>query len=170
MKTVSKRLLFSVAAVCSLSIAGAREPGTEPAGSAADTQSPSSATTATSSGSTSQSQSQTQDGIVKHKGAVMFVKNGQPQRVDRELKLSEGITVQPDGDVTLKDGTKLTLQEGQMVTLDSKVTSIPQDMTQSLDKESSGGSASGQTLPGASSGSSLGSGSNSTLAPGSGER
>lgn len=96
-----------------------------------------------------------QDGIVKHKGAVMFVKNGHPQRVDHEMKLSEGITVQPDGDVTLKDGTKLTLQEGQMVTLDSKVTSIPQEMTQSLDRESSGGSTSGQTTPGASSGSPL---------------
>jgi hypothetical protein len=71
------------------------------------------------------SQRQIEDGLVKHGGAIMFIKNGQATKVEREMKLSEGITVQANGDVELKDGTKMTIQEGQMVTLDSKVTTVP---------------------------------------------
>lgn len=66
-----------------------------------------------------------QEGIVKRGGEILFIKNGNPQRVNNELRLSEGITVEPDSDLSLKDGTRMTLTEGQMVTLDGRVIADP---------------------------------------------
>lgn len=65
------------------------------------------------------------DGIVMRDNAVFFYKYGQPQRVDHELRLSEGIRADEDGNVTLKDGTKVKLRNGQMVTLEGRVTDVP---------------------------------------------
>ena len=42
-----------------------------------------------------------------------------------EMKLSEGITAQKDGKVTLKDGTEVNLEDGKMVTLEGKVVDTP---------------------------------------------
>jgi hypothetical protein len=145
MKSQSSTLMFTVAVACGLGVAAiAQEAQPDPSltGSGNPTQtasnSPTSGVSKTSpssqysSGQTGQpgstaapSQQQIQDGLVKHGGAIMFIKNGQATKVEREMKLSEGITVQANGDVELKDGTKMTIQEGQMVTLDSKVTTIP---------------------------------------------
>ena len=61
------------------------------------------------------------DGILKAQGSVHFRKNGQLTRVEKETKLAEGIVARPDGKITLANGTTVTLQEGQIVTLDGKV-------------------------------------------------
>lgn len=65
------------------------------------------------------------DGIVRQHGSSYYLKEGHAQKIDKELKLSEGITAEKDGKVTLKDGTELTLDEGKMVTLDGKVVETP---------------------------------------------
>lgn len=65
------------------------------------------------------------DGILMREGKVYFIKNGQPQRIERETRLSEGITVDDDGNVTLKDGRKTKLTDGQMVTLDGQLMIAP---------------------------------------------
>lgn len=66
-----------------------------------------------------------QDGIVRSQGSMQLLKDGKLTRVDAELKLSEGITARPNGEVVLKDGRQITLQEGQMVTLDGDVKPAP---------------------------------------------
>jgi hypothetical protein len=66
-----------------------------------------------------------QDGFFKQGGSVYFIKNGRPQKVDREMRLAEGGTAERDGEVTLRDGAKVTLKEGQMITLDDKIMMAP---------------------------------------------
>ena len=66
-----------------------------------------------------------QEGIVRHQGTSYFVKEGRAQKVDDEMKLSEGITAKKDGKVTLKDGTEVNLEDGKMVTLEGKVVDTP---------------------------------------------
>ncbi|RYD68838.1 MAG: hypothetical protein EOP84_29610 [Verrucomicrobiaceae bacterium] len=68
---------------------------------------------------------QVKDGIVKAQGAVQFIKDGKMTKVNKELKLSEGYVVRQDGHITRPDGTTLTLQEGQMLTLDGKLVQAP---------------------------------------------
>ncbi|RYD74556.1 MAG: hypothetical protein EOP84_19725 [Verrucomicrobiaceae bacterium] len=156
MKNLSKQTLLAVTLACGLSVASAQQsstqtPGTplggqgggvstsQPGETSKKTPAATSPTTETAETSTSGASKpatpQSQDGIVKYRGAVMFVKYGKPQPVKNEMKLSEGITVQPSGDVELKDGTKMTLQEGQMVTLDSQVTTIPPAMANTLSNQ-----------------------------------
>jgi hypothetical protein len=65
------------------------------------------------------------DGLAVIKGALMYIKGGKLTRVNNELKLSEGITARPNRQVTLANGKTLDLQEGQMVTLDGKLTTAP---------------------------------------------
>ncbi len=65
------------------------------------------------------------DAIMRTQGSMMYLKSGKLTRVDAELKLSEGITARPNGEVVLKDGRQISLQEGQMVTLDGDVKPAP---------------------------------------------
>lgn len=71
-----------------------------------------------------------QDGVVMRDRDVYFIKNGQPQRIEKETHLSEGITVDEDGNVTLKDGTKTKLTDNQMITLDGQLRIAPPAMGQ----------------------------------------
>jgi hypothetical protein len=64
------------------------------------------------------------EGILRAKGATHFVKATKANRIDKELKLTEGITATPDGAVTMPDGKKHQLQEGQMVTLAGEVVNV----------------------------------------------
>ncbi len=66
-----------------------------------------------------------QEAIVKQDGVVYFLKEGRWQKVERELRLSEGVTVQSDGEVILKDGAKVTLKDGQLITLDGRIMVAP---------------------------------------------
>ena len=169
MKTKSQMFLLSIATACGLGVAAiAQEASQDPglSGSKAREQSststspsPSSSTTSSKNLGTSGSQ-HIQDGLVKHEGTIKFIKNGHVQKVDKEMKLSEGITVQPNGDVELKDGTKMTLQEGQMVTLDSQVTTIPPEAVKTLKESASEETPSSSSSSGTSRGSS-----ESTTAP-----
>jgi hypothetical protein len=66
-----------------------------------------------------------QEAIVKQDGVVYFLKEGRWHKVERELRLSEGVTVQSDGEVILKDGAKVTLKDGQLITLDGRIMVAP---------------------------------------------
>lgn len=68
---------------------------------------------------------QVKDGIVKAQGAVQFLKDGKMTKVSNELKLSEGYVVRPNGQITKPDGTTVTLQEGQMLTLQGQLVQAP---------------------------------------------
>ncbi len=61
------------------------------------------------------------DGVAKHEGVVFFIKNGERQRVESELRLSEGIVARSSGQITLKDGRNVDLKEGDLVTLEGEV-------------------------------------------------
>lgn len=65
------------------------------------------------------------DGIVKAQGAVQFLKEGKMNKVNHEMKLSEGFIVRPNGQITKPDGSTVTLQEGQMLTLDGRLVQAP---------------------------------------------
>ncbi len=71
---------------------------------------------------------QSQDGILRAQGSVIFLKKGVPNRVTYEMRLSEGLIVRPSGEVTLPNGQTINLQEGQMVTLEGKLTSAPSSL------------------------------------------
>ncbi len=66
-----------------------------------------------------------QEAILKQDGVVYFLKEGRSQKVERELRLVEGVTVQSDGEVILKDGAKVTLKDGQLITLDGRIMAAP---------------------------------------------
>lgn len=66
-----------------------------------------------------------QDGLLMRDGTVYFIKNGQAQRIERETRLSEGIVIDENGNLTLKDGTKTKLSDNQMVTLDGQLKIVP---------------------------------------------
>lgn len=72
------------------------------------------------------------DGIVRYHGSSYYLKEGHAQKIDKELKLSEGITAEKDGKITLKDGTEMMLDEGKMVTLDGKVVETPPQVSSKL--------------------------------------
>jgi hypothetical protein len=65
------------------------------------------------------------DGILKARGSVQFLKNGKMNIVNSEMKLSEGFVVRPNGQITKPDGSTVTLEEGQMLTLDGRMTQAP---------------------------------------------
>lgn len=46
-------------------------------------------------------------------------------KVNHEMKLSEGFVVRPNGKITKPDGSTVTLQEGQMLTLDGRLVQAP---------------------------------------------
>ncbi len=68
---------------------------------------------------------QMKDGILKAQGAIQFMKDGKMNKVNKELKLSEGFVVRPNGQITKPDGSTVTLEEGQMLTLDGRLVQAP---------------------------------------------
>jgi hypothetical protein len=65
-----------------------------------------------------------QDGVAKARGKVVYIKNAKATTIDKELKIGEGITAMPDGSVTLADGKKVQLEEGQMITEQGQLITI----------------------------------------------
>lgn len=55
------------------------------------------------------------DGVMIQNGKVLLVKNGQKTILDRDLTLSNGTKIMSDGTWFKKDGTKVTLKEGQHI-------------------------------------------------------
>lgn|SRR5574338_583682 len=61
-------------------------------------------------------------GVMMKDGKVMMMKDGKATGpMDHEMTMTNGCKVKPDGTMTMKDGTKMRMQEGQMMTMDGKV-------------------------------------------------
>jgi len=69
------------------------------------------------------------DGIVRHLGQTLIMKKGHAEKVDRELKIAGGITVEPNGTVAFKDGHKFKLKNNQMTTFDGQLKDVTPSLT-----------------------------------------
>jgi hypothetical protein len=69
------------------------------------------------------------DGIFRHLGATWIVMKGHGDKVNREMKINEGLTIEPNGTVTFKDGHKVALKGNQMVTFDGQVKDVSPSLT-----------------------------------------
>lgn len=61
-------------------------------------------------------------------GRLVYVKTGTAQRVVQPLQLSEGITAEPNGKISLKDKREVFLQNGQILLLDGHVTDLTSEV------------------------------------------
>jgi hypothetical protein len=61
------------------------------------------------------------DGIVMQNGKVMQTKNGQTSVLNQKITLSDGTQIMADGTCIKKDGSKMTLKEGQRMDLSGNV-------------------------------------------------
>lgn len=68
------------------------------------------------------------DHIMMKDGKVMMIKEGKSMPLDKELPLSNGAKVTPDGTVMMKDGTKTMMKEGDMMGLDGEM--VKHDMAE----------------------------------------
>lgn len=58
------------------------------------------------------------DGVSVSGADTLVTRNGVTQRLDKELKLTNGARVQPDGSVILADGQKISLRADQVLTFE----------------------------------------------------
>ena len=65
------------------------------------------------------------DGISVSGGVALVTRNGVSERLAKELKLANGTRVQPNGSVTMPDGTQITLKAQQVLSFDGLVRQIP---------------------------------------------
>jgi hypothetical protein len=72
-------------------------------------------------------------GIIRHRGAVYFVKEGHPQRVRGKLELSEGLTVQEDGQIIFRTRQSATLREGEFFHLNGDIRPIPPEIVTAVE-------------------------------------
>jgi hypothetical protein len=62
------------------------------------------------------------DCVIMHKGGPMIRREGRPMEpVHRQMKLSDGSRVMPDGTVWKPGGEKMHLREGEMIMMDGHV-------------------------------------------------
>jgi hypothetical protein len=61
------------------------------------------------------------DHIMMKDGKVMMIKEGKSMPLDKEITLSDGTKVTVDGTVTMKDGKKMMMKEGDMMSMDGEM-------------------------------------------------
>src|SRR5665647_1107606 len=72
-------------------------------------------------GTNNMSQQQTMqnaDGVIMQNGKVLQRRAGQVSVLTQNLVLADGTTVMPEGTVKMKDGTTITMQEGDYFKMD----------------------------------------------------
>jgi len=62
------------------------------------------------------------DGVMMQNGKMMQVKNGQLSSLDNDVTLSNGTKIMSDGTCIKKDGTKMTMKEGQHMDMSGNLT------------------------------------------------
>jgi len=73
-----------------------------------------------STGFTDDDKEMLKDHIMMTDGKVMMIKEGKSMPLDKEITLSDGTKVTVDGTVTMKDGKKMMMKEGDMMTMDGE--------------------------------------------------
>ncbi len=61
------------------------------------------------------------DGVSVSGGAALVTRNGATTKLEKELKLTNGTRVQPDGTITFADGKALVLHGDQVLTFDGTI-------------------------------------------------
>jgi Domain of unknown function (DUF6799) len=62
------------------------------------------------------------DGVMMKDGKMMMMKGGKASGpMDKEMTMSNGTKVKPDGSMTMKDGKTMMMKNGQMMTTDGKM-------------------------------------------------
>jgi len=65
------------------------------------------------------------DGVTISGADAFITRNGVIEKLNKELTLSSGVKVRPDGTVMLVDGSETTLRATQILTFDGKVGNLP---------------------------------------------
>lgn len=65
------------------------------------------------------------DGVSVTAGAAVVTRNGSTAQLDKELRLPNGIRVQPNGEVTFADGKKMILRGDQVMAFDGSIVDAP---------------------------------------------
>ena len=68
------------------------------------------------------------DGIAKLGGMLVYVKTGRATQIVGAQRFTEGVTVQQNGDIILKDGRKVKLTDGRMVTFSGELREAPRNI------------------------------------------
>jgi len=61
------------------------------------------------------------DCVIMKNGQMMVMKNGQTMKLNRSMTMQKGVVVMPDGTVTMSNGSKKQLKDGQCVYMDGKI-------------------------------------------------
>ncbi|MDR3402353.1 MAG: hypothetical protein P4L99_07625 [Chthoniobacter sp.] len=92
------------------------------------------------------------DGFFVRDTHVFIVRNGVTTRVDREILFPNGLRVQPNGTVTMRDGSEVTLLPNQWLdfegALDDYVAEAPTGPTKAADRDSGISARDGVTISG----------------------
>ncbi len=64
----------------------------------------------------------TKDYVHMQDGKMMMMKDGQDMAMDKDMTMENGVKVMTDGTVIKKNGKKKTMKEGDMMTMDGKMT------------------------------------------------
>jgi hypothetical protein len=62
------------------------------------------------------------NGVMMKDGKMMMMKDGKAAGpMDKEMTMSDGTKVKPDGSMMMKDGKKMMMKDGQMIMMDGKM-------------------------------------------------
>lgn len=61
------------------------------------------------------------DGVIMHNGKMMKVKNGQTTSFDKDITMSNGTKMMSNGTYIKKDGTRMTMKEGQQMDMSGNI-------------------------------------------------
>jgi hypothetical protein len=68
------------------------------------------------------------DGIARVRGRLVYVKEGRATELAGAQRFAEGLSVESDGSVQLRDGRVLRLRENQMVTMGGRLQEAPRNI------------------------------------------
>ena len=75
------------------------------------------------------------DGVMMKDGKMMMMKGGKASGpMDKEMTMSDGTKVKPDGSIMMKDGKMMMMKNGQMMMMDGKM----MDTGKAMEKMDSG--------------------------------
>jgi hypothetical protein len=63
--------------------------------------------------------------VLMRGGMVYVVKSGKELRIEEEIRLGQGMSIDPQGKVTLKNGHITELKDGQMITPNGEIAEAP---------------------------------------------